>query len=108
MFFPFGLAFLAASVVWVDVFGVKLLAASVLGSILSAVVYTWRERNTDGAYGILYGVLATTALVDPALRSSDLPKKHPAYADAKTSTRRVCPESTAAVGKKPPVKQPGL
>jgi len=60
--FPFGLAFLFAAVIWLDVFGVKLLAASVMASSLSAAFYTWRERDTDGAYGILYGILATFLL----------------------------------------------
>ena len=60
--FPFGLAFLFAAAIWLDVFGVKLLAASVMASSLSAAFYTWRERDTDGAYGILYGILATFLL----------------------------------------------
>jgi hyaluronan synthase len=60
--FPFGLAFLAASAFWIDIFGVKLLAATVMSSLLPATFYTWREGDTDGAYGILYGALATFLL----------------------------------------------
>jgi hyaluronan synthase len=60
--FPFGLFFLAAAMMWLDVFGVKLLAASVAASTLSAVFYTWREKDSDGFYGIVYGILATFLL----------------------------------------------
>ncbi len=60
--FPFGLFFLAAAMLWLDVFGVKLLAASVAASTLSAAFYTWREKDSDGLYGILYGILATFLL----------------------------------------------
>jgi hyaluronan synthase len=60
--FPFGLFFLAAAMIWLEVFGVRLLAASVAASALPAAFYTYRERNTDGVYGILYGLSAALLL----------------------------------------------
>lgn len=60
--FPFGLFFLAAAFIWPNIVGVKLLAASVAASTFSAAFYTWRERDTDGVYGILYGITATFLL----------------------------------------------
>jgi hypothetical protein len=41
---------------------VRLLAASVAASALPAAFYTYRERNTDGVYGILYGLSAALLL----------------------------------------------
>jgi hyaluronan synthase len=60
--FPFGLVLLAGAVLWLDVLGVKLLAASITASVFPAAFYTWRERNTGGAYGILYSVVSTFLL----------------------------------------------
>ncbi len=60
--FPFSLILLAVAVLWPDVFGIKLLAASVSASVFPVIFYTWRERDSDGLYGILYGLVSTFLL----------------------------------------------
>lgn len=60
--YPFLLCALMLSLFLPTIFGLKLLATCVLGSLFTVLFFAIRERNTDALYGIPYGFYSTFLL----------------------------------------------